>query len=243
MRKLLTFFTLILLFLSVVCFAQITPKKTDEGRGYMEYLPIGYDTAKLYPVIIFLHGSGERSTGSATDLAKLKNAGVLKSYRINKDFIILCPQTQGWSWRSTRTVDGVKTVINDANEFTAWALRNYPIDNKKVYITGLSMGGEGTWFALADAPQLYAAGAPVCGRASNAEGQKVARGGVKIWAFHGSADTSIRLSSHWNAISGYWSVNYSGLLLTVYPGVGHNCWDRAYSDPQLYVWLLKQARI
>lgn len=240
MKKLLT---LTLLLFAFVASAQIyTPKKTDYGTGYIEYLPSGYDTARVYPAIIFLHGSGERGSGSPTDLSRIKNAGILKSYKTNKDFIILCPQTNSWSWRTKKTINGVQVTTNDANEFTKWALNNYPINPKRVSITGLSMGGEGTWFAMADAPDLYSAGAPICGRASNTEGGKVAIGGVKVWAFHGSADTSIRFSAHWNAINGYWSKNFSGLLLTIYPGVGHNCWDRAYSDPALYPWFLKHER-
>lgn len=222
--------------------AQTLPKKTDSGTGYMEQLPAGYDPTKLYPALIFLHGSGERGDGSESDLQKLLSNGPLKKYTSNTQFIILAPQTNSWSWRTKKTVDGVQVTINDANEFVEWALSHYPIDTKKVYITGLSMGGEGTWFAMADAPELYAAGAPVCGRASNTEGGKVAAAGVKVWAFHGSADTSIRFSAHWNAINGYQSKNLSGIQWTVYPGVGHNCWDKAYSDAGLYTWFLKQSK-
>jgi predicted peptidase len=131
---------------------------------------------------------------------------------------------------------------NDANEFTLWALRHYNIDSTRVYVTGLSQGGRGTWFALVDAPGLYAAGVPVCGTGANSDGQKVAASGVKVWAFHGSADTEIAFSAHWNIINGYQSKNLSGIIWTVYPGIGHNCWDLAYSDPKLYQWLLKQRR-
>ena len=212
----------------------LTARQTDYGRGYMEYLPTVYSPENKYPVIIFLHGSGERGSGSLTDLEKLKANGPLKWMKTNTQFIILCPQTDAWCWRTTKTlIDGSKVTTNDANEFTKWAIENYPIDSRRVYITGLSMGGEGTWFALADAPELYTAGAPVCGRASRTEGTKIANANIQVWAFHGSADTSILFESDWNAIAGFRSVK-KVMRFTVYEDVTHNCWDRAYRTDHLY---------
>lgn len=194
-----------------------------------------------YPCIIFLHGSGERGTGSETDLLKTIKEGPAAYLKDNR-FIVLCPQVGGWSWRTTKTVNGVKVVTNEANEFTKWALKNYPIDPARVYITGLSMGGEGTWFAMADAPELYAAGAPVCGRASRSEGDRVAGGGVRVWAFHGEDDTSIPFEQHWNALAGARARNRSLIDFTVYERMGHNVWDKVYANPALYTWFLKYSR-
>lgn len=171
-------------------------------KPHAALIPSDMETSKiLYPAIIFLHGSGERGSGSEADLKKTLSPGPGKFYK-GDQFIILCPQTNGWSWRSTKTVDGVKIVTNDAVEFTKWALQNYPIDPARVYITGLSMGGEGAYLAMADAPDLYAAGIPVCGRASRTEGDKIAGAGIHVWAFHGEDDTSIPFEQHWNALAG-----------------------------------------
>jgi len=213
--------------------------KTVQRLGHSAILPVNYlDTSKRWPTIIFLHGSGERGEGSLTDLKKTIINGPAKYLKDGK-FLILCPQTILWSWRS-KWNDG--TPRNDANEFVKWALTVYRIDPTRVYITGLSMGGEGTWFAMADEPQLYAAGAPVCGRASRTEGGKVAAGNVHVWAFHGSADTSIPFEGDWNAIGGMRAANKSLIDFTVYERVGHNCWDKAYSNMGLYTWFLKYTR-
>jgi predicted peptidase len=222
---------------------KLIPK--SETLGHTAILPDSYDASiESFPCIIFLHGSGERAEG-LTDLELKKTLinGPAKFLKTS-GFVILCPQTNAWSWR-TKKPDG--TTVNDANEFTKWALKNYRIDPKRVYISGLSMGGEGTWFAMADAPELYAAGAPVCGRASRTEGGIVAKAGVKVWAFHGSADTSIPIESDWNAIAGYRAVNKS-ILVTWYENVNHNCWDRAYRADHMYhpvnmyEWFLKQSK-
>lgn len=231
MKKLLIF---ILFPLSL--FAQtVTFVPAVTGRlGHAAVLPADYgDTTKKWPTIVFLHGSGERGSGSLNDLKKTIAHGPAKVLKDGK-FLILCPQTNLWSWRG-------KTQ-NDANEFVKWALQAYRIDPRRVYITGLSMGGEGTWFAMADDPKLYAAGAPVAGRASRTEGGKVAAGGVHVWAFHGSADTSITLEAEWNAVAGMRSVNKSLIDWTVYPRVGHDSWTQTYANTALYTWFLKYTR-
>lgn len=209
-----------------------------ETLGHAIIYPDAWQSGAKYPAIIFLHGSGERGEGlTETDLQKTIKNGPAKYYK-GEQFIILCPQTNLWSWRSKK--DGIS--INDANEFTKLALKNYPIDPNRVYITGLSQGGEGTWFAMADDPSLYAAGVPVCGRASRAEGGAVAVGGVHVWAFHGEDDVSINFESHWNAIAGMRSVNKALIDFTVYERMGHNVWDKVYSNMSIYSWLLKYVK-
>lgn len=197
--------------------------------GYMELLPYNYsDTTKKFPLIVFLHGSGERGLGTDLDLAKVKTPGPLKFIKPStNNFIILCPQTNKWSWKG------------DVIPFVKWTFKNYRgrIDTTKVYLTGLSMGGEGTWQAAADpsnSPNLFTAIAPVCGRASRAEGGLVASRGIYVWAFHGSSDTSIPIEGDWNPIAGYRAVNTTKIDLSIYPRVSHNCWDRAYRIDHLY---------
>jgi len=215
----------------------------NETLGHAAVLPDDIATSRaLYPCIIFLHGSGERSSGlTELDLQKTVKLGPAKYLKDNR-FIILCPQTDGWSWRRTQWKDGVKIVTNDANEFTKWALQHYPIDPRRVYVTGLSMGGEGAWFAMADDPELYAAGAPVCGRASRTEGDKIAGAGVHVWAFHGEDDTAIPFEQHWNAIIGMRTRNKSLIDFTVYERLGHSIWDKVYSNMALYSWFLRYTR-
>jgi gliding motility-associated-like protein len=232
--------------------AQQVPKITPFGRGYLEYLPPGYATStELYPCIIFLHGAGERGLGTLTDLAKVANNGPPKHiknghkmcFTVNGKtdcFIVLSPQTNKWSWKG------------DVAPFTKYALANYRIDPERLYVTGLSMGGEGTWFSTCfddNEPNLYAAMGIMCGRASRTDGCNVAKKKISVWAFHGDADTAIPINAGYNPIIGM--IDCGGnYIWTVYPGVSHaGCWDKGYRtdhtfhNPNLYEWFLGLKRV
>lgn len=253
MKKLLT---LLLLLPALLCSAQQTARRTPAGMGYLEYLPASYhtDTANLYPCIIFLHGSGEKGSGSMADLEKVKRHGIPKHIaagskmcfvnpitKVQECFIVLSPQTYKWSWRG------------DVIPFAKWARLHYRIDTTRLYVTGLSMGGEGTWFSACfddNNPNIWAALAPVCGRASQTEGGNVSLKQIPVWGFHGSADASISLTSGVNPIMGM--IKNSGSRyqrFTVYEGGSHaTAWDRAYRtdhayhNPNLYEWFLTKKK-
>ncbi len=184
-------------------------KMTPFGRGYLEYLPSGYSTSTTkYPAIIFLHGSGERGTGTASDLEKVKRQGPPKhihnghkmGFTVNgktEYFIVLSPQTNEWNWKY------------DVVPFAKWALENYRIDPERVYVTGLSMGGEGTWFTAGlddNNPNLFAAIAVMAGRGSLALGSTTASRHLNVWAFHGDADTSLGIGGGLLPITGMLNV-------------------------------------
>jgi predicted peptidase len=222
--------------------------------GYLERLPDDYysDSTKQYPCIIFIHGSGERGVGTDTDLNRVKNAGPPKfinqghkmcftnpSTGLQECFIVLSPQTNKWSWKT------------DALIFAKWALTKYKIDPNRFYCTGLSMGGEGTWFAACFAdndPNIWAAIAPVCGRASYTDGTNVAKKKISLWAYHGSADTSIPLYSGLNPVLGFIGAGGTQRLDVIPGGSHYDAWDRAYrvdhtfSTPNLYEWFLTQKK-
>jgi dienelactone hydrolase len=227
-------------------------KMTTDGRGYLEYLPADYaNTTELYPAIIFLHGSGERGTGTPTDLAKVTANGPPKHiknghkmcFTVNgktECFIVLSPQTNDWSWKY------------DVIPFVKYALANYRIDPTRVYLTGLSMGGEGTWFGASledNAPNYFAAIAPMCGRAAVSDGTNVANKRIAVWAFHGDADTAIPLSAGQRPITGMIQANANPApIFTIYAGGTHaTAWDRGYRTdhtyhtPNLYEWLLTKT--
>jgi hypothetical protein len=228
-------------------------KMSPAGMGYLEYLPAGYSssTAK-YPAIIFLHGSGERGTGTATDLEKVKNQGPPKlikngetmCFTVNgktECFIVLSPQTNRWIWKY------------DVIPFVQYALQTYRIDPDRVYVTGLSMGGEGTWLTAGledNAPNLLAAIGVMCGRGSEEVGCTVAGRKINVWAFHGDADTALGISGGLLPITGMLGCGASPTpVWTVYPGVGHaGCWERGYRtdhmyhNPNLYEWFLTKRR-
>ncbi|HYG19111.1 MAG TPA: gliding motility-associated C-terminal domain-containing protein [Ohtaekwangia sp.] len=231
--------------------AQQVPKMAPYGRGYLEYLPPGYDTStELYPCIIFLHGSGERGTGTASQLAKVANNGPPKHVKNGHKmcftvagktecFIVLSPQTNDWSWKF------------DVVPFVQYALETYRIDPDRIYLTGLSMGGEGTWLGASYAdnePNYFAALGVMCGRAGGPDGCNVQNKKVAVWAFHGDNDTAIPIAAGLRPVNGMKGCG-GNPIWTVYAGVSHGgCWDRGYRtdhtyhNPNLYEWFLSIKR-
>lgn len=228
-------------------------KMTPSGRGYLEYLPAGYATStERYPAIIFLHGSGERGLGTSADLAKVTNQGPPKLIKYGNKmcftvngktecFIVLSPQTNDWSWQY------------DVVPFVQYALQTYRIDPDRVYLTGLSMGGEGTWLGASyadNAPNYFAALAPMSGRAAVSDGTNVAGKKIAVWAFHGLLDTAIPIAAGQRPITGMTAALASPApIFTIYPTTDHSqTWiqaytpDHTYHNPNVYEWFLAQRR-
>ncbi len=226
-------------------------KTTSYGRGYLEYIPEGYSTStELYPCIIFLHGSGERGTGTPTELAKVTVHGPPKlikggnkmCFTVNgktECFIVLSPQTMTWGWSG------------EVTPFVQYALRTYRIDPNRIYLTGLSMGGLGTWVGASEAtnnPNYFAALAPMAAKGSVPNGTAVASKKIPVWAFHGSGDTSIPLANGTKPITGMINANaVPAPIFTIYAGANHGeTWTRGYSpdhtyhNPNVYEWFLAQ---
>ena len=120
------------------------------------------------------------------------------------------------------------------------SIKELPVDPKRVYITGLSMGGYGTWDLVARRPDLFAAAAPVCGGADEAHGRRGSRTSP-IWAFHGAKDTAVKPARSRNMIAALEKAGGKPKY-TEYPDVGHNSWDPAYKDPELFKWLFAQKK-
>jgi poly(3-hydroxybutyrate) depolymerase/thiol-disulfide isomerase/thioredoxin len=201
---------------------------------YVVFIPHSYDRERELPVILFLHGAGR----SGTDGRRQIRDALAKAIRKQEQtfaFIAVFPQAQVGDWQAD-SPDG-KRALAILNEVQ----KNYNADAKRVYLTGLSMGGEGTWSLAAAHPKRWAAIVPISGGGDTGTADKIK--GIPCWCFHGDADraTPAILSREMvRAIK-----NAGGRpLYTEYSGVGHdeNCWDRVYGDPNLYEWLLLQSR-
>jgi poly(3-hydroxybutyrate) depolymerase len=222
--------------------AQQTAKITSSGIAYLEYLPQGYNTnSNRYPLVISLHGIVERGTTStdrATQLAdvqRVANVG-LPNYVKNGQqypFILISPQlkTSYGNWPA----DYVMQVLN----YVKTTLR---VDDRRIYITGLSLGGGGTWTTAAAYPGVFAAIAPICG--SNnvlSRACALASENVATWAFHGDADATVNytVSTKMVAAINACTPKPNPLAkMTIYPGGSHIIWDKAYKQTNLLTWML-----
>jgi predicted peptidase len=195
---------------------------------YLLYTPPGYgeDKAKKWPLIIFLHGSGEMGD----DVQKVKKNGLPHELESKHDFPFLCisPQSHVRGWQ----VDALNALLDDA-------LTRYQVDEDRVILTGLSMGGFGAWDWGGSNPERFAAVVPVCGAGSPIRARALKY--VPVWAFHGENDPRVPLAWQESLVK---ILQETGgqVKWTVYPGVGHNSWEKAYADPELYTWMLAQKR-
>lgn len=233
-------------------FAQQTFKTTTETViGLLQYLPADYNSnSNKYPLVIFLHGIGERGANS-TDPAVLEstiysvdNLGppyfAKNGYQF--PFLMVSPQLKNnyGSW----PIWYILEVIN-------WAKSTLRVDEKRIHITGLSLGGGGVWTAIQDYPGLFASASPVCGGYNTpSKACAIAAENLPVWAFHGDSDTTVPLSrsvNMVNAINACVPAPTPKALMTIYPGVAHNAWDRAYKtdhsyhNPNVYEWMMTYA--
>ena len=198
--------------------------------GYVEYLPENFDKNKKYPLVIFLHGAGER--GEDLDIAS--RHGFMKHVRESGreyPFIFVAPQCPcGKYW-------GCYTESLLA--FIDYVTASLPVDADRVYLTGLSMGGTGTWMlAMAD-PERFAAIAPICGSGIYWYGEALKS--IPVMVYHGDLDEIVPISNSLEMIK---SVNRHGgnAEMKILYGVGHNAWDEAYAGDELYTWLLSHKK-
>ena len=208
--------------------AQQTLGQMNKSVRYIISLPEGYqtDTAKRWPLMVFLHGSGE--TGLNIDVVKKNGPPMLVEQGKKFPFIIVSPQNEIYNWQE----DYVADLVLDIQ-------KQYRVDKDKTYLTGLSMGGFGTWAAGIKYAQLFAAIAPVCGGGSTSEIWKLRH--VPVWCFHGAKDPVVSPSESEKMVTAL--KEFSGdVKFTLYPDADHNSWTATYNDPELYEWLLKQKR-
>lgn len=214
----------------------------DGDKEYPYWLYVPKNAKKNAPLILFLHGSGEREGGSKGP----QQVGLGPAIANQKDFpfYVVIPQfSKQGSWKADGA-DALRTMkLLDA------VVKEYDIDTKRLYLTGLSMGGNGTWEQACAYPDKWAAIAPVCGYFqkmgnfySGLDGEKIqAIKNLPCWCFHGDKDTAVNVKQSREALKLLWGAgghpNY-----TEYPGVGHNCWDLAYSNPELYKWFLSHEK-
>jgi predicted peptidase len=208
-------------------------KNADDTKSpYVVFVPKSYDGTTEFPVILFLHGSGETKGGTN----KPVNVGIgsaIKKREKDFPFITVIPQSEKRTWQAN-SEDG-KRALAILDE----VMKEYKIDPKRQYLTGLSMGGFGTWSIATAMPDRFAAIVPICGRGDPKQAEKLKD--LPCWAFHGDADTAVNVSGSRDMIE---AIKKAGGMpkYTEFPKVGHNSWDMAYATDDLYKWLLEQKK-
>ncbi len=202
---------------------------TYETLEYYLYYPKGYeeDEATNYPLLLFLHGGGE----SGGELSMVKTNGPPKLIARGKEFpfLILAPQNpHARQWWNTRAVKQLLDTV----------VANNRVDTNRVYLTGLSRGGGAAWEMAVQYPDTFAALAVVCGMAPVPYASWINKK-MGIWVFHGTEDQSIPITESESMVRRLREMGYD-VRFTRYEGVGHNAWERAYSEEELYDWLMEQ---
>jgi acetyl esterase/lipase len=206
--------------------------KGADGREakYVVFVPHGYDGKKVFPAILFLHGAGRTGTDGRDQVTGALGQAIQKQEKTFA-FVTIFPQSHLGSWQAD-TEDG-KRAVAILDEVT----KNYTVDKQRVYLTGLSMGGEGTWALAAAHSERWAAIVPLCGGGDPKTAAKLKD--IPCWCFHGDADKVVEVDQSRLMIRALKKVG-GRPLYHEYPGVGHNCWDLTYANPDLYEWLLQQ---
>jgi len=198
---------------------------------YLLFLPEDYgEKQQQWPLILFLHGAGERGGY----LEKVKKHGPPKIVENRKDFpfILVSPQCPQGDWWTEK----VELLINLLDDIVA----RYDVDEERIYLTGLSMGGYGTWSLASTYPGRFAAIAPICGGGKRFMAPRLKD--VPIWAFHGAKDKVVSLKESQEMVN---AVKAQGgdAKLTVYPDAGHDSWTATYDNQQLYDWFLSHRKM
>jgi predicted peptidase len=212
---------------------------THSGQmPYALYLPPDYSKSgdKKWPLMLFLHGAGERGD----NVERVAIHGPLHEVRQGKTFpfIIvapLCPTGQLWE-------------NEPLLQLLAVVQTSHAVDSNRIYLTGLSMGGYGTWKLGLAAPDKFAAIAPVCGGANmidvilGTRDKNLDLKRLPIWEFHGAKDDVVPLSESERIVNSLKTAGHANVKLTVYPDARHDSWRETYADPKFYEWLLQHSR-
>ncbi len=202
--------------------------KDSSGYSFLLFTPQGYATPpspRGWPLLVFLHGSGER--GSNLDLIKAHGPPKLVAAQPDFPFVVLSPQLEAdGDWNIERLNATLERVVRDLK-----------IDRERILLTGLSRGGHGTWTWAARHPERFAAIAPICGWGEPT--QACALRDMPVWAFHGLEDVVVPSSATTVMVDAIRACG-GAPRATLYPGVNHDSWEPAYADPELYRWLLDQ---
>lgn len=229
------------------------------GYQYLLHLPTGYDRSadRAWPLLVFLHGSGERGADpwlvakhgppkllrsdspapeNETPAAAARRTEAMR--QLATQFIVVSPQCPAGTWWED---DAVLALVDEI-------AAQQKVDTRRIYLTGLSLGGFGTWSVGLKNPQRFAAIAPICGGGERTWVRRAARTqpavlkSLGVWVFHGAKDRTVLLEESEQMVEALKQAAVPDLQFTVYPEAAHDSWTESYANPDLYAWLLKHQR-
>jgi predicted peptidase len=211
------------------------PPDGASALPYLLALPNAYgqDASQRWPLLLFLHGRGQRGD----DLTLIKKHGIPQVVEAWRDtpFITVSPQCpESATWEAL--VDSLAALLDDLNV-------RYAVDAQRVYLTGLSMGGRGSWRLSVLHPERFAAIAPVCGRIPELPDFFDRLSVLKqtpIWVFHGAKDPVVPVENSEKIVAALQSVG-GNVRLTIYPEADHDSWTETYANPELYTWFQRHS--
>ena len=198
---------------------------------YLLYVPASYkeNANKEYPLMMFLHGAGER--GDEINLVKVHGPPKLAE-KDNWEFIVISPQCKSSDyWNSEGNLQMLSRLITMVEE-------NYRVDESRIYLTGLSMGGYGSWALAAKEPDRFAAVAPICGGGDPSMAEKYKN--TPVWVFHGAKDSVVPIVRSEEMVDAIKEYN-PDIKFTIYLEAGHDSWTETYNNEELYSWFLSNS--
>ena len=215
--------------------------------NYRILLPKSYDSKKAYPLVLFLHGAGERGLDNSSQLNNVVYRFADDDIYNLYDAIVLapqCPQNKRWAeidWDADTVIqpDQQSDTMGLVVELLELVKKSYAIDSNRLYVMGLSMGGYGTWDIISRYPEMFAAAVPICGGADLKNAKKIAH--MPIWVFHSADDDIVSVFHSRDMVD---SIKTAGgkPIYTEFTDAGHNSWDSAFATPALLPWLFSQVK-
>ena len=219
----------------------------NETFNYRLLKPENIEEGKKYPVVLFLHGAGERGDNNTAQLQYLPEWISEPENRKKYPCFLIAPQCRtnkkwanvNWGEKDSSPQPDMSEQMQVALKILKTVTEKYPVDTQRVYLTGLSMGGYGSWDLACRQPEMFAAVAPVCGGGDERQAAKLV--GVPVWAWHGDADPAVPVERSRKMIE---AIKKAGGMpkYTELPKVGHNSWVQAYHGPEnLLPWMFEQV--
>lgn len=209
--------------------------------------PAGAEAGRKYPLVLFLHGAGERGDDNTAPLKHAARDFADPGLRARHPAYVVIPQCPAngkwsdvdWSKDASDLPERASDAMQTTKELLDEMVEKAAVDRDRIYVTGLSMGGFGTWDVIARHPDFFAAAAPICGGGDPATVGRFKS--LPIWCFHGAQDQVVKVARSREMVESLRAAG-SGVRYTEYPDAQHDSWTRTYANPEFHDWLFAQRR-